>query len=105
VNESKSLERILRFNGEAAAPLWGAGDPRVERLFSFNGPNVWLQPGAGRRRAARHAPLVAHCHLGPGRLYHRAGKREQAQEHFTCATMMYRELGMRFWLEQTESEN
>jgi predicted ATPase len=30
------------------------------------------------------------------------GKREQAQEHFTTATAMYREMDMRFWLEQAE---
>jgi hypothetical protein len=38
--------------------------------------------------------LVAHCHLGLGKLYRRTGKREQAQEHFTTATTMYREMGM-----------
>ncbi len=26
-------------------------------------------------------PLVAHCHLGLGKLYRRTGKREQVQEH------------------------
>jgi hypothetical protein len=26
-------------------------------------------------------PLVAHCHLGLGKLYRRTGKRQQAQEH------------------------
>src|SRR4030095_7307870 len=26
-------------------------------------------------------PLIAHCHLGLGKLYRRTGKREQAQEH------------------------
>jgi len=49
-------------------------------------------------------PLVAHCHLGLGKLYRRTGKREQAQKHLTIATMMYREMGMRFWLEQAEKE-
>jgi tetratricopeptide (TPR) repeat protein len=49
-------------------------------------------------------PLVAHCHLGLGKLYRRTGKREQAQEHFTTATAMYREMDMRFWLEQAEAE-
>ena len=32
------------------------------------------------------------------------GKREQAQEHLTTATTMYREMDMRFWLEQAEAE-
>jgi len=49
-------------------------------------------------------PLVAHCHLGLGKLYRRTGKREQAQEHLTTATTMYREMGMQFWLEKTEKE-
>jgi tetratricopeptide (TPR) repeat protein len=49
-------------------------------------------------------PLVAHCHLGLGKLYRRTGKREQAHEHLTTATTMYREMDMRFWLEQAESE-
>ena len=48
-------------------------------------------------------PLVAHCHLGLGKLYRRTGKREQAQEHLTTATTMYREMDMRFWLEQVEA--
>jgi class 3 adenylate cyclase/tetratricopeptide (TPR) repeat protein len=45
-------------------------------------------------------PLVAHCHLGLGTLSRRAGKRQQAQEHLRTATTMYREMDMRFWLEQ-----
>jgi len=49
-------------------------------------------------------PLVAHCHLGLGKLDRRTGKREQAQEHLTTATTMYREMDTRFWLEQAEAE-
>jgi len=49
-------------------------------------------------------PLVAHCHFGLGRLYSRAGKREQAQEHLTTAMTMYGEMGMRFWLVKAEVE-
>jgi DNA-binding SARP family transcriptional activator len=49
-------------------------------------------------------PLVAHCHLGLGKLYRRTGKREQAQEHLTTATTMYREMGMTYWVEQAEKE-
>jgi len=49
--------------------------------------------------------LVAHCHLGLGTLYRRTGKREQAQEHLTTATAMYREMDMRFWLEQAVAES
>src|SRR5262249_8165230 len=48
-------------------------------------------------------PLVAHCHLGLGKLYLRTGKRGQAQEHLTTATTMYREMGMTYWLEKAEA--
>ncbi len=49
-------------------------------------------------------PLVAHCHLGLAQLYRRTGSCQQAQEHLTTATTMYREMGMRFWLEKAETE-
>jgi class 3 adenylate cyclase/tetratricopeptide (TPR) repeat protein len=49
-------------------------------------------------------PLVAHCHLGLGKLYRRTGKHQQAREHLTTATTMYREMGMTYWLEKAEAE-
>jgi len=49
-------------------------------------------------------PLAAHCHLGLGKLYRRTGKAQEAQEHLTRATTMYREMDMRFWLKQAEAE-
>ena len=49
-------------------------------------------------------PLVAHCHFGLGKLYRRTDKHEQAREHLTTATTMYRERGMTYWLEKAEAE-
>ncbi len=49
-------------------------------------------------------PLVAHCHLGLGKLYGRTGKRQEAREHLTTAAAMYREMDMRSWLEQAEAQ-
>ena len=48
-------------------------------------------------------PLVAHCHLGLGKLHHRTGDRPKAQEHLTTAATMYREMDMAFWLAQAEA--
>jgi hypothetical protein len=45
---------------------------------------------------------VAYWHLSLGKLYRRTGKREQAQEHLSTATTMYREMGMTYWLERAE---
>jgi tetratricopeptide (TPR) repeat protein len=49
-------------------------------------------------------PLVAHCHLGLGKLHRRSGKREQAHEHLTTAAAMYREMDMSYWVEQATVE-
>jgi uncharacterized protein HemY len=49
-------------------------------------------------------PLIAHCHLGLGKLYRRTDKREQAQEHLTIATTMYREMDMTYWLAPAGAE-
>ena len=48
-------------------------------------------------------PLVAHCHLGLGKLYRRTGDGAKAEEHLTTATTMYREMDMTFWLEKAEA--
>ena len=47
-------------------------------------------------------PLAAHCHLGLGTLYQRAGRDEQAQAELTTAVKMYRAMKMTFWLERAE---
>ena len=47
-------------------------------------------------------PLVAHCHLGLGKLYRRTGDGAKAEEHLTTARAMYREMDMRFWMEKAE---
>jgi tetratricopeptide (TPR) repeat protein len=66
------------------------------------------QAGDAYRRALALAtdlgmrPLVAHCHLGLGKLHAKTGHREDATKHLTTATRMYREMDMRFWLAKAE---
>jgi hypothetical protein len=48
-------------------------------------------------------PLVAHCHLGLGRLHSRTGKHELAREHVAAAATMYREMDMGVYLGQAEA--
>ena len=58
------LSASARVRGPCAAPARRHRDPsRPVRCGGRRGP---LPPGAGARRAARHAPLIAHCHLGLG---------------------------------------
>jgi class 3 adenylate cyclase/tetratricopeptide (TPR) repeat protein len=49
-------------------------------------------------------PLVAHCYLGIGKVYHRTGKHQEAGEFFNSASAMYRDMNMSFWVKQAEEE-
>ena len=86
---------VLRLVGEIAAQ---ADTPDQESAQAHYRQALARADELGMR------PLAAHCHLGLGKLYRRVGKREQAQEHLTTATTMYREMGMGFWLEKAEAE-
>ena len=59
--------------------------------------------GAKGRLKFLSAPLVAHCHLGLGRLYHQTGRAEQARAELSTAIEMYRAMDMTFWLPQAEA--
>jgi hypothetical protein len=48
-------------------------------------------------------PLQAHCHLGLGTLYSKAGQRPQARAHLSTAIDLYRAMEMHFWLPQAEA--
>ena len=97
------------------APSPSAGPRRGRGGFSVRSPRQTDPPGVQEAETAyREAltrasdlgmrPLVAHCHLGLGKLYRRTGDGAKAQEHLTTATTMYREMGMGFWLEKAEAE-
>jgi class 3 adenylate cyclase/tetratricopeptide (TPR) repeat protein len=49
-------------------------------------------------------PLIAHCHVGLGKLYRRTERQQQAKEHLTTAITMMREMEMGLWLERAEAE-
>ena len=49
-------------------------------------------------------PLVAHCHLGLGKLFVRSGRLRESRDSLTTALTMYGEMGMPFWLEQARAE-
>ena len=82
---------VLRLLGEIAATRQPADVATGEECYRLA---IELAQQRGMR------PLVAHCHLGLGKLYGRTGKREEGQEHLTTATTMYRAMGMTYWLEQ-----
>jgi len=85
----------LHFLGAVA---FHADPPDVKTAERHYGDALALSEELGMR------PLVAHCHLGLGRLHQRAGKQREAEEHMATALAMYRDMDMRFWLEQANAE-
>jgi class 3 adenylate cyclase/tetratricopeptide (TPR) repeat protein len=49
-------------------------------------------------------PLIAHCHVGLGKLYRQAGNLQKAKEQLTDGVRMMREMEMGLWLERAEAE-
>ena len=108
---SETAERsvaVARVQGERGHEAWALrlmGDvavadraPRLEQAEAYYREGLVLGEELGMR------PLVAHCQVGLAKCYRRRGGHQQAQEHFTIATTMYRQMGMSFWLEQAEAE-
>jgi len=100
-----SLTRVRGERAFEAYALRALGDiESYSHLLQAETPESYYGQAAALARDLGMRPLVAHCHLGLGKLYRRTGKREQAQEHLTTATTMYREMGMTYWLEQAEAQ-
>jgi tetratricopeptide (TPR) repeat protein len=97
--------RDLKERGHEAWGWW-----HLAEIVANSGPSSSETAKEHYDRAARIAtelgmrPVVAHCHLGLGKLYRRTGKHQQAQEPLTTATTIYRDMDMRFGWEQAEAE-
>jgi tetratricopeptide (TPR) repeat protein len=87
-NQEASALRLL---GEIAAH---ADPPDADEAESYYRQAQALADELGMR------PLAAHCHLGLGTLYQKAGRHEQAQAELATAAEMYRAMEMPFWLER-----
>jgi tetratricopeptide (TPR) repeat protein len=49
-------------------------------------------------------PLIAHCHVGLGKLYRRAANYEKAKTHLPNGVAMMREMEMGLWMERAEED-
>jgi tetratricopeptide (TPR) repeat protein len=99
------LSQTLQARGDRAWVLRLLGEIGMRRdPLDAEQANAHYQQALTLANELGMCPLVAHCHVALGKLYARAGRHHQAQEHLASATTMYREMDMRFWLEQAESE-
>jgi tetratricopeptide (TPR) repeat protein len=97
VRDALALSRRLGARGSEAHALRLAGDV-ASTGGAEDGPGYYREALALADTLGMR-PLVAHCHLGLGKLYRQTGDRAKADEHLATATTMYREMGMNFWLE------
>jgi tetratricopeptide (TPR) repeat protein len=112
VDEAQSFaERALALANERGQPGYEAWARHLlgEIALRRDGPDLETAERRYRQATALAAdlgmrPLVAHCHAGLAKLYRRMGPREQAEEHSTTATTMFREMGMVYWLERAAAE-
>jgi tetratricopeptide (TPR) repeat protein len=100
--EALALTRRLRARGSEAHALRLAGD--VASTGSAEDAEGYYREALALAEELGMRPLVAHCHLGLGKLYRRTGDRTKAEEHLTTARDMYQEMDMTFWLEKADSE-
>ena len=49
-------------------------------------------------------PLIAHCHLGIGRVNRGLGRRRTADKHLARASALYRDMGLSYWLDRPEAQ-
>jgi len=95
LNVAVSLESLKRLHAEIALAAQPSDVAAAEERY---------REAKALAGALEMRPLLAHCHLGLGKLYRRTGKHEQAREHLAIATTMFREMEMQFWPEQAEAE-
>jgi tetratricopeptide (TPR) repeat protein len=85
----------LRLLGEIAAQR---DSPDVEQAETHYRQALTLAEELGMR------PLLAHCHLGLGRLYAKIGRPGQAHTELCAAIELFRAMEMAFWLTRAEAK-
>ena len=100
-HDALELTRRLGARGNEAHALCLSGD--IASAAGAEDAEGYYRSGLALGDDLEMRPLVAHCHLGLGKLYARTGKRAEARDHLTTASTMYRDMGMTFWLEKAEA--
>ena len=102
--QALDLARKHKQRGHEVYALRLLGEVAAHRgSYDVHEAEVHFRSAIGLAHELGMRPLAAHCHLGLGRLYRQTGQRQEAQENLAVATTMYREMDMRFWLEQAKA--
>ena len=102
--EALHLARAHKERGDEAWALRLLGDIASDRE-QLSEAEAYYRDALAVAKALGMRPLVAHCHRGLGKLHQRSGALQDAQRELAMARDLYRDMGMTFWLERTESES
>jgi len=104
VGHALELCRIHKERGPQAWALRILGE-----ILSHQAPPEVKQAEAAYREGLALAselgmrPLLAHCHVGLGALYHQMGRLDEARSALSVAIQMYHSMDMEFWLARVQS--
>jgi tetratricopeptide (TPR) repeat protein len=98
------FSRAHQERGHEAYALWLLGEVAVRRTpLEMDKATAYYHQALALADALGMRPLQAHCHRGLGTLYASAGQSEQARAALSTAIVLYRAMGMTFWLPQAEA--
>jgi tetratricopeptide (TPR) repeat protein len=103
-HQALDLARQLKECGNEALALHQLGVVHAHTsLLHAEQAQAHYQQALELAEALGMRPLVAHCHLGLGRLYGQTGREAQSRTALTTAIDLYRAMDMTFWLPQAEA--
>ncbi len=102
--EAHDVAHVNQERGTQAWSLWLLGEITSQTQPLVAEPaQTHYQHALGLASELDMRPLQAHCHHGLGELYSRTWQSQQAQAEFACASALYREAKMTFWLRRLEA--
>jgi tetratricopeptide (TPR) repeat protein len=101
----RTIESLPSHRGFAAHALHLLGDIATHpERFDAEGGEAYYRRALALAEERGMRPLIAHCHLGLGRLFRRTDGYERAREYLNTAIALYRDMGMSYWLVNAERE-
>ena len=98
------LTRKYKEEGNQAWALRLLGEVHVRAAETATEAERYYREALSLAESRHMRPLIAHCHLGLGRLYRRSDRISEGKVELSRAVDMYSDMDMQFYLKQAEAE-